>query len=103
MSMAGQNFSCGAEDCRYWHDEGSGCTLRMITMKDGRCREKEAPHRVCIHISGGLLQSVYSDLDATALRVELYDSDNAKMEDEWAEKFMESELSSIAKSLHHLY
>ena len=103
MSMIGHNFSCDTEGCRYWHNEGSGCTLGTITIQEGRCYEMEARHRVCIHISEGLLQSVYSDLDLTTLRVELYDSDNAKAEGEQVQERMDSDLAEISKSLYQLY
>ncbi|HOG00764.1 MAG TPA: hypothetical protein PKW41_11380 [Clostridia bacterium] len=103
MSMIGQNFSCDTEECRYWHDEGSGCTLDTITIQEGRCCEMENRHRVCIHISGGILQSVYSDLDPAMLRVELYDSDNAKAKDAHAEARIRSELAAVSESLHQLY
>lgn len=56
-----------------------------------------------MHISGGMLRSVYSDLSPDGITVELYDGDNALSEGAEALEQMDEELAEIARTLHQIY
>ena len=103
--MERQNYICNTPDCIHW-EEKNGCAKRACILIQERCcidyEAKKAAPRITIHVSGGMVQNIYTDLE-TDLEVDVLDFDDNGNRTGNERKKMEKRLHRAVSKQRQIY